>query len=224
MIPLRAIAALALTIVMVAACGDRPPESGAFPPNPRRSDAPPLTLVDTVPAGQRCTITGGKAPPITVTTPRLIALYEYGKNPVIDCFGEGYFRQRKAMQINKPGPMAERMVLPGAVDPAFAPYPKQAESAGGADFPSWIRIRLHRNSFNTISERDQYYADEMQWTAEAWDSIESRLKQECQSRPSQAQGLIVMDAQCKKALRVLAERRAADRASVEVNRRQSTIR
>ena len=223
MMTFRMIPALAVTLALVA-CSDPPPPSGAFPPNPERADALPVTLIDTVPAGQRCTITGGKSPPLTLTTPRLVALYEYGDNPVIDCFGEGFFRHRKAAHPNKSMRLSERMTLPGAIDPAFAPYPARETKSGTGDFPPWIRLRLQRNSFTSIAERDRYYAAEAQWISAAWDAIESRLKQDCQSRVTQTQGLILLDAQCKKAFRTLAERRAADRATVEINRRQSTIR
>ena len=48
------------------------------------------TLIDTVPTGHRCLITGGAAQPFTVTTPRLVALHDYGDSPVIDCFGAGF--------------------------------------------------------------------------------------------------------------------------------------
>lgn len=224
MINARAMAGLAVTLFLTAACADPPPPSGSFPPNPKLDDALPVTLIDTVPTDQRCIVTGGKSPPLTVTTPRLVALYKYGDNPVIDCFGDGFLRQRKALHINKNIRLADRMTQPGTIDPAFAPYPKREKSSGPGDFPPWVRIRLQRNSFDTIAERDQYYAAEARWIDAAWDAIEDRLKQECQSRRSQAQGLILLDMQCKKAFRTLAERRAADRATVEVNRRQSTIR
>ncbi|WP_028466513.1 hypothetical protein [Nisaea denitrificans] len=224
MINARAMAGLAVTLFLAAACADPPPPSGSFPANPLRDDALPLTLVDTVPTGQRCIVTGGKSPPLTVTTPRLVPLYKYGDNPVVDCFGDGLVRQRKAMHVNKSMRLAERMTQPGAIDLAFAPYPKREKSSATGDFPAWVRIRLQRNSFDTVAERDQYYAAEARWIAAAWDAIEDRLKQECQSRLTQAQGLILLDTQCKKAFRALADRRAADRATVEVNRRQSTIR
>ncbi len=224
MINARAMAGLAVTLFLAAACADPPPPSGSFPPNPKLDDALPLTLVDTVPTGQRCIVTGGKAPPLTVTTPRLVPLYEYGDNPIVDCFGDGLLRQRKALHANKSDRLAERMTQPGAIDPAFAPYPKRAGRSGPADFPASVRIRLHRNQFDTITERDRYYAEEARWIDAAWDAIENRLRQECQSRLTQAQGLILLDKQCKKAFRALEDRRAADRATVEVNRRQSTIR
>ncbi|WP_193173236.1 hypothetical protein [Nisaea nitritireducens] len=224
MMHLRTMASLAATLFVAAACTAPPPPSGSFPPNPRRADAAPVTLIDTVPTGQRCIVTGGKAQPLTVTTPRLVALHEYGDAPVIDCFGDGFLRQRKAVLANKSKRLAERLIVPGVIDPAFAPYPKREKSSGLGDFPAWVRIRLQRNSFKTIAERDQYYAAEARWIAAAWDTIEYRLKQECQSRLTQAQGLILLDTQCKKAFRALADRRAADRATVEVNRRQSTIR
>jgi len=150
MMKLRIITALAVTLA-VAACSDPPPPSGAFPPNPERGDALPVTLVDTVPTGQRCTVTGGKSPPLTLTTPRLVALYEYGANPVIDCFGEGFYRQRKAAHPNKSMRLSERMTLPGAIDPAFAPYPARETKSGPGDFPPWIRLRLQRNSVTSIA-------------------------------------------------------------------------
>ena len=143
---------------------------------------------------------------------------------MIDCFGEGFLRQRKAVQANKSERLAERMTRPGAIDPAFASYPNRESSSGPGDFPAWVRIRLQQNSFATIAERDRFYAAEARWIDAAWNAIEDRLKQECQSRVTQAQGLILLDMQCKKAFRALADRRAADRATVEVNRRQSTIR
>lgn len=224
MINARAMAGLAVTLFFAAACAAPPPPSGSFPANAQRDDALPFTLVDTVPTGQRCIVTGGKSPPLTVTTPRLIALNKYGGNPVIDCFGDGLVRQRKALHVNKSERLAERMTRPGAIDLAFAPYPKRETSSGSGDFPAWVRIRLQRNSFNTVAERDRFYAAEARWIAAAWDAVEDRLKQECQSRLTQAQGLILLDKQCKKAFRSLADRRAVDRATVEVNRRQSTIR
>lgn len=224
MMNFRTMASLAAVLFLVTACSNQPPPSGSFPPNPKRGDTLPLTLVDTVPTGQRCTITGGKAPPLTLTTPRLVALHEYGRNPVIDCFGDGFFRQRKAVHTNRTDKLAERLALTGAVDPAFAPYPKPDESAPPGDYPAWVRMRLQRNLFDTITERDTYYAAEAQWITAAWNEIETRLKQECQSKQSKAQGLILLDPQCKKAFRIVTDRRAGDRATVEVNRRQSTIR
>lgn len=224
MMNLRIIASLAVTLFVAAACAASSPPSGSFPPNPLRADAAPLTLIDTVPTGQRCIVTGGNAQPLAVTTPRLVALHEFGDTPVIDCFGDGFLRQRKALQVSKSERLAVRMTRPGAIDPAFAPDPKQEGSSAPGSFPAWVRIRLQRNSFDTIEERDRYYAAEARWIAAAWDAIEGRLKQECQSRLTQTKGLILLDQQCKKALRALADRRAADRATVEVNRRQSTIR
>ena len=224
MINARAMTGLAVTLFLTAACAGPPPPSGSFPPNPQRNDALPLTLIDTVPTGQRCIVTGGKSPPVVVTTPRLVALYKYGDNPVIDCFGDGLMRQRKALHVNKSDRLAVRMTQQGVIDPAFAPYPKQEDRSGPGDFPVSVRIRLHRNRFDNIVERDRYYAEEAHWIDAAWNDIEGRLKQECQSRQTQAQGLILLDEQCKKAFRALADRRAADRATVEVNRRQSTIR
>lgn len=224
MINARAMAGLAVILFFAAACAAPPPPSGSFPANPKRADALPVTLIDTVPTGQRCIVSGGKATPLTVTTPRLVALYAYGESPVIDCFGDGFLRQRKAVQANKSMRLAERITLPGAIDPAFAPYPERKSTSGPGDFPKWVKIRLQQNKFDTIAERDRYYAHEALWVTAAWDAIEERLKQECQSRLTQARGLILLDAQCKEAFRALADRRAADRATVEVNRRQSTIR
>ncbi|MEP3116127.1 hypothetical protein [Nisaea sp.] len=224
MINARAIVGLAATLFLVAACADPPPPSGTLPPNPQRPDAAPVTLIDTMPTGHRCIVTGGKAPPLTVTTPRLVPLHQYGDAPVIDCFGDGFLRQRKAILANKSTRLAEQMIVPGAIDPAFAPYPKRERSSGKGDFPAWVRIRLQRSGFDSIAERDRYYAAEAQWIDTAWSTIEDRLKLECRSRQTQAQGLILLDALCKDAFHALADRQAADRTTVEVNRRQSTIR
>lgn len=224
MIHPRILASFAIILFVAGGCAALRPQSGAFPANPQRVTAKLETLIDTVPTGHRCLITGGAAQPFTVTTPRLVALHDYGDSPVIDCFGAGFLRQRKAVKMNTGASLAKRIMQTGAIDPAFGPYPKQQGSSRWADFPAWIRIRLPRAIFDTAAERDRHYAAEARWFDKAWNDIKGRLQVECQSQHSQAQGLILLDQQCKNALRVLVGRQVADRAVVEVNRRQSIIR
>ena len=220
----RILTGFALIFFIAAGCAALRPQSGAFPPNPQRGNAAPATLIDTVPTGHRCIVTGGAAQPLTLTTPRLVALYEYGDAPVIDCFGAGFLRQRKAVQMHTGAKLARRMMQTGAIDPAFGPYPKQLGSSRMGEFPAWVRIRLPRAIFDTAVERDRHYAAEARWFDQAWSDIKNRLQLECQSKQTQTRGLILLDTQCKNAFRALADRQAADRAAVEGNRRQSTIR
>lgn len=211
--------------LLAAACSSEPPPSGKLPPNPNRTVGAAHTLIDTDPTGKRCVISGGKAAPLSVTTPRLVDLAQFGPNPVVDCIADGHFRVRKAVPaITKPTYTA-RIAVQGAVDPAFGPDQKADQALSGRVYPQWVRIRLQENSFATEAERDRYYAAEAIRIQQGWGEIEQVLGRECREQPKpEAKGLILLSPECRKARRILEERRAADLTASEVNRRQSTIR
>lgn len=212
-------------ILLLAACSSDPPPSGKLPPNPPRKVVEALTLIDTEPTGLRCVVSGGDAPPLAVTTPRLVALSQFGREPVVDCFADGYFRIRKAVPARPPENIVARLSMPGMVDPAFGPDQKAKQVGAGMVFPQWVRINLQENSFQTAAERDRYYAAEAIRIQQAWGEVEFRLNAACNGyRKPEARGLILMSPECRKARRILDERRTADLTASEVNRRQSTIR
>ncbi|MBO6560955.1 MAG: hypothetical protein JJ959_10475 [Nisaea sp.] len=216
---------VALAALLLAACSSDPPPSGKLPPNPERRAAEALTLIDTVPTGLRCKVSGGSATPLALTTPRLVALSQFGKEPVIDCFADGFFRLRKAVPARPAADIVRRFSMPGMVDPAFGPDQDAKQVTGGSAFPQWVRITLQESSFQTAAERDRYYAAEAIRIQQDWGEIELRLNAACDGyRKTEAKGLILMSPECRKARRILEERRAADLTASEVNRRQSTIR
>ena len=132
MIHPRILASFAIILFVAGGCAALRPQSGAFPANPQRGTAKLETLIDTVPTGHRCLITGGEAQPFTVTTPRLVALHDYGDSPVIDCFGAGFLRQRKAVKMNTGASLAKRILQTGAIDPVS--LSKQQGSSMGQIF------------------------------------------------------------------------------------------
>lgn len=211
--------------LLLAACAAEPLPSGRFPSNPERAPGDVATLIDTVPTGQRCIVSGGAAQQLAVTTPRLVALSRFGESPIVDCFAEGHFRTRKAVPALAESAFSVRLATPGAIDTAFGLYPSLSRPGPGSLYPQRVRIRLQQQRFDSIPERDSYYATEAAWIREAWRRIEERLGQECggQTNP-EAKGLILLSEECRRALRILGERRAADLSAAEVNRRQSTIR
>lgn len=212
-------------VLLVAACSGDPPPSGRLPPNPERKAVEALTLIDTRPTGMRCKISGGNAAPLAVTTPRLVALSQFGREPVVDCFADGYFRVRKAVPARPEADILARFSMPGMVDTAFGPDQKTGQITGGTVFPQWVRIDLQENSFQTAAERDRYYAAEAVRIQQDWGEVEFRLNAACDGyRKPEAKGLILMSPECRKARRILDERRSADLTASEVNRRQSTIR
>lgn len=217
--PLVPLAAL----LLLAACSS---ETAQKPHTaPARQATGVMTLIDTVPDGQRCTISGGRALPLTITTPRLVDLSAFGSAPVVDCFGEDFFRQRKAVPAARKKELALRIQEQGAVDPAFGPDIDAAQAVGGRLFPQRVRIRLHRNSFRSVASRDQFYAQEALALDQGWDRIRAQMQQECgNTRKAGTTGLILMSAECRAGLKRLESRHAADRAALEVSRRQSTIR
>lgn len=211
--------------LLLAACSSAPPPSGKLPPNPAVGTVEALTLIDTVPTGLRCKVSGGTAVPLAVTTPRLVALSQFGKEPVVDCFADGYFRVRKAVPARPAADILGRFSMPGMVDTAFGPDQDARQAAGGAVFPQWVRINLQENSFRTAAERDRYYAAEAVRIQQDWGEVELRLNAACDGyRKPEAKGLILMSPECREARKILDERRSADLTASEVNRRQSTIR
>ncbi|WP_420403532.1 hypothetical protein [Nisaea sp.] len=215
----------AAAFLLFAACSSAPPPSGKLPPNPERKPGAALTLIDTEPTGLRCKVSGGKAPPLAVTTPRLVSLLPFGREPVVDCFADGYFRVRKAVPARPAETIVARLSMPGMVDPAFGPDLDAEPASGGMVFPQWVRISLQESDFRTAAERDRYYAAEAIRIQQAWGAVELRLNAACDGyRKPEAKGLILMSPECRKARRILDERRSADLSASEVNRRQSTIR
>ncbi|WP_193183684.1 hypothetical protein [Nisaea sediminum] len=211
--------------LLLAACASDPPPSGKLPPNPAPGAVEALTLIDSVPTGLRCKVSGGTAAPLALTTPRLVALPQFGREPIVDCFADGYFRVRKAVPARPAADVVARLSMPGMVDPAFGPDQDAKQATGGQVFPQWVRINLQENSFKTAAERDRYYAAEAIRIQQDWGEIELRLNAACDGyRKTEAKGLILMSPECRKARRILEERRAADLTASEVNRRQSTIR
>jgi len=211
--------------LLLAACSSAPPPGGKLPPNPVRKAAEVMTLIDTAPTGVRCVVSGGDAPPLALTTPRLAPLSRFGPEPVVDCFADGHFRTRKAVPARPEKSIVARMAMPGMVDPAFGPDQKAEQTKGGLVFPQWVRINLQESRFQSAAERDRYYAAEAIRIQQAWGEVEFRLNAACGGyRKPEARGLILMSPECRKARRILEERRAADLTASEVHRRQSTIR
>ncbi|UUX51570.1 hypothetical protein NUH88_07690 [Nisaea acidiphila] len=212
-------------VLALTACSSEPPPSGKFPPNPERKAGAAQSLIDTDPSGKRCVVSGGTAAPLSLTTPRLVALSRFGTDPVVDCFADGYFRVRKAVPAIAEPLYSLRIAIPGAVDPAFGPDQKPDQGTRGKLFPQWVRIRLQENVFATEAERDRYYAAEAVRIQQAWGEVERILGRECRNQTkTEAKGLILLTPECRKARRILGERRDSDLAASEINRRQSTIR
>jgi len=217
-----AIAALAA----LAGCGVVPekpiPAKHLPPPKPPRVAF--NTLIDSEPRGVRCNVTGESGRTMTVTTPRLVALYRLGDPVRLRCFAEGYWTVEHGILEGTARALLIRLSDGEQVTPAHAPV-RGGEVGRGGEFPRAVTVTLRLNAFDGAEARDAYYAQQLHEAAAGWDTLAKRANVECKygDVPQDGRSKVSLPDLCRDGLRLLEELKRTDLQEIEQQRRRSTI-
>jgi len=207
----------------IAGCGEPRPT-----PLPEKPPVAPKVAFDSLitsdPDTLRCNVTGKAGKAMTITTPRLVPLYRFKRPATIRCFAQGYWTEQVTVLPGSKQPLLIRALDDEIITPANASVRGKLLGRGG-DFPREVKVTLRRDVFESASERDTYYATQLDRIAEDWADLLARAETECAAGAvSRAGGsAVAKPTACRDGLRRLIGLRNAELRRVEQQRRRSRI-
>ena len=220
------ISSIVIFLVAVAGCGLLPEQP--LPPKPLAAPIHPRvafdTLVDSNPRGVRCSLSGGSGKTVTISTPRLVAMYELAAPVMIRCFADGFWTSEIGVLEGSRKALLIRIVDGEQI--AITNAPTRGFNVGmGGKFPRAVTIKLFRNSFESAQKRDEYYAQHLAEISGAWKVLADQVKEECedQALPQVGRSAMSRSELCRAGLHRLTSLEKADLQVVEQRRRRSAI-
>ena len=212
-----------LVALCVAGCGG--PHSRPLP------DKPPVaprvafeTLISSDPDALRCNVTGKAGAAMTITTPRLVPLYRFKRPATIRCFAQGYWTEQVTVLPGTKQPLLIRALEGEMITPANASVRGKLLGRGG-DFPREVKVTLRRDVFESATDRNTYYAEQLNRITEDWATLLGRAEAECASGAVSQAGAsaVAKPTICRNGLHRLIGLRSAELRRIELQRRRSRI-
>lgn len=202
--------------------------SACAAPNPLPVPTPPKvafsTMVVSDPDSVRCNVSGKTGSAMTVTTPRLIPVSKLGAPIKVRCFAQGYWTEQVTILPGSKKPLLTRVLEGEQTTPANAPVRGSAVGPGG-EFPRRVTVTLRRDAFESSTARDSYYAEQLYRVAEAWASLISHARAECEGGSVSQKGRtsVALPTICRDGLWRLEAMKKGALQLIEQQRRRSRI-
>ena len=174
------------------------------------------TYLTSFPRLLSCKVKGYSGKVLDVTTPALVNLRNFGKPITIKCSHAGYWTSNIILEPIHRRSLLDRVISGEKISLLTSRY--TAHDLGPqSKLPRALHVALRRKNFRNSDTKNSYYAEELLYATENWESVIADLFLSCEQQSNQ------ISASCRTSMKRIKRFMRKDLMQIEQQRRRSTI-